>query len=233
MTWEVPEIWEDGECWIIGGGPSMPRQFGVPESLISEICLGKTEPHEYSPWLCRLWDKHVIGVNNAYLIGDWLDCLFFGDGSWYLSHQQRIAAWTGLKVTCWPRIVETKYDPMQSIRYLSKDVKKMYGLTRDKSKVSWNTNSGASAIGLAVHFGVKRIMLLGFDMNLDQNKISHWHGSHGAAGKKQKKSPPFIRHLKGFPQIAEDAKVMGVEILNVNPDSAIEAFPKVRLRDIL
>lgn len=233
MMWTVPEIWEDGECWIIGGGPSTPRQFGVPESLISEICSGKVEPHEYSPWLYQLWDKHVIGVNNAYLIGNWLDCLFFGDGSWYLSHQQRFATWSGLKVTCWPRIVEKKYDPGQSVKYLSKDEKRMHGLTQNRSKLCWNANSGAAAINLAVHFGVKRIMLLGFDMSLDQNKVSHWHGSHGAPDKKKKRVPSFARHLIGFPQIAEDAKAMGVEILNVNPNSAIEAFSKVSLQDVL
>ena len=233
MNWVVPEIWKDGECWIIGGGPSMPRQFGVPESLITEICAGKTQPYEYSPWLHELWNKHVIGVNNAYLLGDWLDCLFFGDGSWYLSHQQRLGTWPGLKVTCWPRIVETKYDPTQSIKYLPKDTKKMHGLTADKTKVCWNTNSGASAIGLAVHFGVKRIILLGFDMCLDQNRDSHWHGPHHPELSKKKKSPPFMRHLMGFPQIAEDAKRMGIEILNVNPDSAIDVFPKVSLKDVL
>jgi hypothetical protein len=36
-----------------------------------------------------------------------------------------------------------------------------------------------------------------------------------------------------YPLIAKDAKKMGVEIINVNPDSAITVFPKLELKDIL
>ena len=44
---------------------------------------------------------------------------------------------------------------------------------------------------------------------------------------------PFHRHLRGFPQIAKDAKQMGVEILNASPDSAIECFRKVTVKELL
>ena len=36
-NWFVPRMWNDGECWILGGGSSLPRQFGVPESVIEKV----------------------------------------------------------------------------------------------------------------------------------------------------------------------------------------------------
>jgi hypothetical protein len=44
---------------------------------------------------------------------------------------------------------------------------------------------------------------------------------------------PFHKHLHGFPEIAKDAKRMGVTILNASPDSAIECFKKVNVKDLI
>jgi len=65
----------------------------------------------------------------------------------------------------------------------------------------------------------------------------HWHDLYGrSAGKgtvRRARKMPFHRHLKGFPAIAEDAKRRKIEILNVSPDSAIECFRKVSIKEIL
>ena len=37
----------------------------------------------------------------------------------------------------------------------------------------------------------------------------------------------------GFPEIAKDAKKMGVKILNANPKSAINDFEKVNVKDLI
>jgi hypothetical protein len=68
-------------------------------------------------------------------------------------------------------------------------------------------------------------------MHLDQDSVSHWHGRHREKG--QVKPPPFRRHLRGWPAIAEDAVKIGVEIINASPTSAIQAFRKVSVRELL
>lgn len=230
--WTVPNMWQDGECWIIGGGPSMPRQFDVPEETIRQVMNRKLPPSTYSPYLSPIHGKHVIAVNNAYQIGSWIDVVFFGDCSWYLVHRKKLAEFPGLKVTCCTRFTKKPREKSEGIKYLAKDASHRLGISSDKSKISWNSNSGAAAISLAVHFGVKRIILLGFDMRLDQGKISHWHGSHGKPGEKRK-PPPFNRHLRGFPAIAQEAESMGVEIINTSLKSAILNFPKTAIKDLL
>ena len=227
MKWTAPELWPDGECWIIGGGPSMARQFGVPEDVVQKVMTGEYRPSALSPHLTPIHDKHVIAVNNAYMIGTWIDVEFFGDSAWYLVHRKKLAEWPGLKVSCAPREGSLTKD---GIKYLAKDRHRRFGISRDKTKVSWNANSGAAAISMAAHFGAKRIILLGFDMKLDKANVSHWHGAH-SPGKKAKN--PFPRHLKGFKAISEDAKAMGIEIINASPDSAIVEFPRVSLEVLI
>jgi hypothetical protein len=47
-----------------------------------------------------LHSKHVIGINVAFMIGDWIDMVFFGDGGFFLKHKAALAKFPGLKVTC-------------------------------------------------------------------------------------------------------------------------------------
>ena len=102
------------------------------------------------------------------------------------------------------------------------------GISPDPTKVSWNSNSGAAAISLAAHFGVKRIILLGFDMSFNGKGVSHWHGSHG-----NEKPPPFRKHMLGFPVIAAEAKDRNIEIINASLGSALTEFPKVHVKELL
>jgi len=227
MIWVAPKMWEDGECWIIGGGFSFPKQFGIPDDIIKKVVGGKLPVTAYSAYLDVICHRHVIGVNNAYMLGSWVDCVFFGDCGWYLVHRLKLAEFPNLKVTCCNRFANKPIEKSEGIKYLAKDSNKRFGISNNPSKVSWNANSGAAAINLAIHFGVKRIILLGFDMNIVDGP-AHWHKGHG-----NKKPPPFARHLKGFPQIAEDAKVLGIEILNANPSSSIDVFPKINVKEVL
>lgn len=232
MIWTAPEIWKDGECFIIGGGFSMPRQFGVPEEVIQAVCERRISETAYSEYLQPLHDKHVIGVNNAYRLGNWIDVCFFGDCGWWLLHQEMLKTFPGLLVSCCPRFAN-KTKESDGVKYLAKDSRHQKGISKDPQKVAWNSNSGAAAISLAAHFGVKKIYLLGFDMQMENDRFSHWHGSHHLPAEKNKRKPPFARHLTGFSTIGQDANDRGIEIYTLNPQSAIETFKKVSLKEIL
>ena len=235
--WTVPSMWQGATCFILGGGPSVLTQFNVPEKVREQLRNPK-QGHSslLSPYLEPIHDKKVIGVNNAYQIGDWIDVLFFGDCSWYLYHKKKLAAWPGLKVSCCPRFANRPKNDPEGIKYLYKDRGHTSGVSKNKKKVSWNKNSGAAAINLAVHLGVKRIVLLGFDMKLDEDSKQWWHSGHHHVPRKQgdnRKPKPFKRHLTGFPAIKRDTDELGVEILNANPESKIDVFPKVDIKDYL
>lgn len=235
MLWKVPYMWEGGECWIIGGGPSMPRQFGVPEELINSVMEGRAPLRAFSPYLSPIHDKHVIGINMAFKLGDWIDIIFFGDSGFFLKNQHALAAYNGIKVSCHHEVNSLKYQT-DNIKYLPKTRNKNHGISDNPGFVTWNGNSGAAAISIAANAGAKRIILLGFDMKLTDER-SHWHREYVSPdskdGRRTNQHLPFHKHLPGFPTIAADAEKRGIEILNASPDSAIPHFKKVEVKDLL
>jgi len=235
MKWQVPRIWEGGDVWILGGGPSVTKQFNIPDNIVHDVMQGITSPTIYSPYMEALHSKHVIGINVAYLIGEWIDMVFFGDNKFFLRHKERLALWPGLKVSCHSGIEKYPW-----VKYLPRDTTRPRGISSNPKTVSWNANSGASAISVAANAGAKRIILLGFDMTTNVQGDRHWHTlykSNPSPGvgraKNSKKHLPFDTHLRGFPDIARDAKVRRIEIINASPDSAITVFPKCNISDLL
>jgi hypothetical protein len=238
MNWIVPRIWEGGDVWIIGGGPSVPRQFGVPEAIINDVVSGKSTPAAYSPYMEPIHGKHVIGVNVAYLIGDWIDMVFFGDSKFYVMYKKQLARFPGLKVSC-----DSACSKCAWIKFLERDNKHSHGISPNPGKVSWNLNSGSAAISVAANAGAKRIILLGFDMTLGQDGVQHWHTIYQKANMNTTPSPkkgipprarlPFNKHLPGFAVIASDAKSRGIEILNASPNSVIQEFQKFTVKELL
>jgi len=228
MIWRVPRIWPDSQVFILGGGPSFLDVFGVPPEIQDKMKSGQLLPHSAGAYLHELHPRRCVGVNNAYQLGNWIDVLFFGDCGWYLPHRERLAQWPGLKITSCRRFENKSRDESETIKYLKRDKTKL-GISRNPSTVCWNNNSGFAAISVAAHLGARQIVLLGFDMTLDEQGFSHWNAGHGSA----KRKPPFARHLAGEKQIAADAREMGIEIVNASPISAIRAFKKVKLKEVL
>lgn len=232
MVWEIPKMWEGGECWIIGGGPSMPEQFGVPKDVIASVQSQEQPPSVYSPYLSPIHGKHIIGVNAAFLIGNWIDVMIFGDSNFYFSYRLEMAKYHNIKVSCNPNMHSGKQG-VYGLKYVPRNGNHPMGLSEKKNHISWNHNTGAAAINLAYHFGVKRILLLGFDMKLSDTDKQHWHGLYPSAKRTGKRNLPFHRHLQSYTPLSNDAQRLGIEILNVNENSAIGQFPKVKLNDVL
>ncbi|MFP4018064.1 MAG: class I SAM-dependent methyltransferase [Bacteroidales bacterium] len=226
-NWTVPRMWQNRDVYIIGGGSSVPLQFGVPEDIIRKVEKGELPVSVYSPYMKAIHDKPVIGVNMAFKLGDWIDICFFGDKSFYDKNgiEKELEEFKGLKVGG-HRFYNSDAMKEKGIHCLLRS-KKRYGISDTPDTICWNGNSGAAAISIAVHAGAKRIILIGFDMYVSKTH-SHWHNLYGKS-----KTPPFKNHMKGFSQIAQDAEKIGVEIYNVSLHSSIPHFPKVKIDDIL
>jgi len=211
-AWKVIDIWKGGTCVILGGGPSLND---VDLSLF----------HKF----------RVIGVNNAYGTpiknkkGDktlcykphpWVDICWFGDERWYRWHRKWLRKYPGLLCCC-----KEKMHGKDGIFGVCRG--KPQGIDIRPRFVAWNKSSGASAINFAYHLGVKRIILLGFDMRRVDDS-PNWHDDHPAPLKN-----PYVRFLKPFPIIAKEAKELGLEIINATPGSALECFPIMTPQEVL
>jgi hypothetical protein len=225
MHWSVPKMWTE-DCWIIGGGPSMLQQFDVPSDVIQKVEKGELPFSTYSDYLTPLHSKNVIGTNISFMLGEWISVLYFCDARFYRTHFDQISAFRNLKVTCVNHLDRELLPYSTNVKRLKRDYKP--GLSNRPEFICWNNNSGGAAINFATLAGAKRILLLGFDMKA-QDKKTHWHNAY----KTPTLNATFRNFLKRYPVIADDARRIGVEILNVNPDSALDAFPKVSLKDVL
>lgn len=242
MEWKVFKIWES-DCWIIGGGTSIAKQFKVPEKLIPEE---RNEFIEFGKYLSPLHNKKVIGINLAAFLGSWVDVAFWGDSKVYNEFKSWFDDFSGLKVSCNGKFHSNRY---RTIMNLYRDV--TCPLTKDRSAVSWNAkNSGTAAINLAYHLGAKRVFLLGFDMYNNKEGRSHWHSGYPdktktptkAQLKKGAKIPRFDikdtekvfkRHMRNLEALESASKKFGLKIYNVNPNSRIDVFEKINLEDAL
>jgi hypothetical protein len=232
MIWQAPEIW-DGDCFVIGGGHSITKTFDVSDALIP---LHQEDFVEFGNYLKPyLKDKHIIGVNLSAFLGDWVDVAYWGDSDTYLQYKSWYDNFSGLKVSSAGKFAGNKY---KSIKFLEKNHEK--GLCTNRKSLTWaGFNSGAAAINLGYCLGAKRIFMLGFDMySLPDGRV-HWHAGYpdkkenftnkdlamGKVPRRSKVQPPYKRQINGFGPVSEEAKKLGLEIINLSPGSKIKEFP--------
>ncbi|OBQ68930.1 hypothetical protein EFV37_29265 [Mesorhizobium loti] len=152
------------------------------------------------------------------------------DGPWW-KHRKGLPDFHGLKI-CWasnglegfPDIRRVKIAASGGNRYLD-DLQMKIGT------VGAGGNSGFQALNLAVQFGAKRILLVGFDMT-DRNGI-HWYGRNTWHGANNPNESNFRRWIEAFDKAAPVLSAMGVQVINTFQGSAMRCFPRRSIEDML
>lgn len=210
-------MWEGQTAFLLGGGPGLND---VNLDLIKH--------------------RRIIGINNAY--GDpikdeegktkrrgelvyyeprsWVDIVWFSDSRWFVWHRESLEKFSGLIAHSAPR--QSKRLGLAFYKW-----GKRAGIDPRPSYIAHNKSAGGGAINFAFHLGVKRVVLLGYDMRRVGGK-PNWHDDHPSPDK-----DPYWRFLRVFPLIARDAKRYGLDIINCTPGSAIDAFPIMHLEEYL
>jgi hypothetical protein len=217
--------------FIIGGGPSL--------KLVNVQRLEQREPRR----------QYALAVNDSFMLGQW-DAMFFADTTFWRLRGDDLRNFAGLKVTTLKRL-----RGVPGVTVVKKDNR--FGLTTNRSVLSWNLSSGSTTISLAAHLGAKRIVLLGFDMRWvptcehckypkgspDTVACNHCGKKGGTeldrnyhrnyAKRDPRKYNPYKGFMRSHPAIANDARQRGIEIVNATPGSAISHWPIVRPEDVL
>lgn len=129
------------------------------------------------------------------------------------------------------RIVEhhegVEYRDVRSIRYSLEE-----GLSADPAVLASGGNSGYQAAGLAAHLtGTGIVALLGYDMKPGPGGALHHHPDHPDHNPTPAQMAGWAKAFEGM---ARDlGKFPGLRIVNCTPDSAIDAFPRAALEDLL
>jgi hypothetical protein len=160
----------------------------------------------------------VLAINDTYQWAPFADCLYWCDLRWWHWHNAKpeFKAYKGLRVTLANEEVKN-----------AKHMQDMgtHGLQMCPWGLATGRNSGIQAINLAMHFGVARILLLGYDM-----KPGHFNGGHPAPTRPEVYADTM---LPCFPAVAAGLKQVGVECINCTPGSALDVFPRAELADVL
>lgn len=195
----VPKLCPGGTVVCLGGGPSLTN-YDV------QYVNGKADA--------------VIAINNNYQRAPWATALYAADGHWWLWHKGA-PMFKGLKYSL--SRAAAKWPGVQVLRNAG-----TYGLEPEPTGLKNGRNSGYQSINLAVHFGAKRIILLGYDMKRGADGREHWHGDHP-----NRSRSPYKVFIERFQAIVNPLNDLGIEVLNCTPDSALKCFPKANLRDVL
>lgn len=202
----VPRRWPGETVIVAATGPSLTPEVAA---------------------LCRLPWLPTIVVNDAVRLLPWADVLYACDGPWWAAHKG-VPEFAGEK---WSTHDDGTNDKSAiSPRYALRLVQGKGGDTfsRDPAVLHYGSNSGFQAIGLAILFGARRIVLVGFDMQAVAGR-RHFFGDH---------RPPLRNSLDYramVPKFHNAAKHLGpdVEIVNANPASAITCWPRMTIDQAL
>jgi hypothetical protein len=95
-------------------------------------------------------------------------------------------------------------------------------LSDRRNGVASGQNSGYQAVNIAYLAGVKRILLLGYDIQPGPSKQMHWHPEHPVATQEA----IFPSMLSNFGKLSPVLKAKGVEVINCTPGGALNCFKR-------
>lgn len=171
----------------------------------------------------------VIVINNTWKLCPSADLLYAADCRWWKSpNAPAPGEFTGERWTT-PKGWDAPEDKPRLAKLHAVETIPGAGVTT-KPPLFQGMNSSFQAMGLAVWFGAKRIVFLGLDLSTAGG--SHWHGDHG-----HNLSNPSPATLGGFAKCFMEAapalNTLGVTVVNSSARTALNAFPRVPLREAL
>jgi len=151
----------------------------------------------------------TIAINNSWQMARFADYIYAGDKSWWHVNADKIDI-PAKRISC---------DASASKRF-----------NTATHLPSGGYNSGMMAIRYAMfRLEARRVILLGYDCSV-ANGI-HWHGPH-----EKLKNPDATRvakWVKQFEKVSEEAKALGVQVINCSRDTALTCFERKPLAEVL
>lgn len=198
----IPRGWS--EIIVAATGPSLTPQ-------IAEMCRG----------------RRIIAVNDAHRLMPFANVLYACDAAWWDVYQG-MPEFAGERWSSHGAQNNDKRE--QAARYglhLVSGVERN-GFSTDPARIHYGSNGGFQAINLALLFGAKRVLLVGFDMQTKAGRL-HFFGNHPAG---LRNNPNYGRFIRAFVE-AKKTLPSDVEIINCTKGSALKCFPMMDLADAL
>lgn len=163
----------------------------------------------------------VVAINDSFKKLPWADVVFTADGSWLSSRARSLMGFKGEIVAALPCNYAAPVG-LQLTRLRRLDG---VGLNRGASSVYYADNSGFGALATFAARS-RRIVLVGYDMN----GHGHWHDGYEWGHKMVSRFPSWAR---SFDMVAPLLAARGIDVINVNAQSAIRCFRFAEMADVL
>jgi hypothetical protein len=157
-------------------------------------------------------DVAVIAVNATFRAAPWADVVYMGDLMAVRTYCDEVTRTSGAQKWTCDQVAKQQYG-----------WNLMPGLMRCG-------NSGAQAVHLAAKFGARKVVLLGFDMQLGPAGQRHWHEEHPTPCVQRSL---FNEWRKKMGVLAKELAADGVSVINCSRTTALECFPRQTLEDAL
>jgi len=204
--------WRGEEAFLIGGGTSVQ---------IEAVNALRDRP-----------GAHVIVLNSSYRAFPWAEMLFFADERWVREElQERRATFEAYPGRVLSILENDRYDA-----YTERTIRETTpGLSLDPSRVFLHFTATRGAMNVALHMGVRRLVLVGID-NRDGDEVLpngeprvhfhegyHWHRAPHTWKAKLREMETTVAPLAAA----------GIEVINASPISTLPWWPKVDLAEWL
>ena len=167
----------------------------------------------------------AIAVNESWRLCPWADVLYGCDGKWW-RWRGGVPEFRGMKVSqdaeacgAYPEIRKVDVEA------------KSNELGLEPGRLGAGGNSGFQALNLAMQFGARAILLIGFDMRVDLGE--HWHERHYPPLSNPHPNDNLPRWRAALDGAAGRLMSLGVKVFNCSAVSTLRAYPKMTIEEAL
>ena len=158
-------------------------------------------------------------INEAWRLAPWADVLYACDAAWWIRRGPRKSEFTGRRLSSdahppWLRLADVETVTVNPLGL---------GISSIPGVIDAGGNSGFQAVGLAVQWGARAIILAGLDYSGD-----HWHPPHGP-GLNNPDPALLAQWSSNRDAQAHRLEDLGVSIIDTALEGALQAFPKMSL----
>lgn len=175
----------------------------------------------------------VIAIKENVNIYPAADMVYGCDAAWW-RHRKGLPDFTGLRV-CWAPEIPREFPGVAAVKIRMKTASPPTYIDKlvldSTDEIGGGGNSGFQAMNLALRFGSRRIILVGFDMT-DRGGV-HWYGRNTWHAATNPTDTAFARWLQAFAHSMAEIQRIGAEIVNASAMSALNTFPRRSIEDAL
>jgi hypothetical protein len=168
-------------------------------------------------------------VNESWRLAPWADAHYACDSRWW-NNAKGWQEFKGIRITIDSNVAVSS-KPDWNINLVQCDRASPTMILKRYGKIGWGKNSGHGAINIAAQFGVKNMILVGFDMSLSSGV--HWHGPH-TDKKMGNPRESQLRYWRNTINAAEPILTeAGIKVYDTFPHHGLSAFEKLSFEKAL